>query len=88
MNAEKTPSEESIVETGKKYEQIVLIVKTKGISKKANLEVTVHYEVGVRQPDVLVVVDSIQEVVMGLVGISQPGVVPLLLQQKLHLVFL
>lgn len=88
MNAEKTPSEESIVETGKTYEHIALKLKTRGLELTTNLEVTMHDEVGVRQPDVLVMMYSIQEVVMGLVGIAQPRVVPLLLQQKLHLVFL
>lgn len=52
------------------------------------LEVAVHDEVRVGQPDVAVVVDGVEEVVLAVVRVLQPGVQPLLLQQELHLVFL
>lgn len=51
-------------------------------------EVAVHDEIRVRHPDVPVVVYGVQEVVPALVRVPQPGVVPLLLQQELHLVLL
>lgn len=52
------------------------------------LKIAVHNEVCVRQPDVLVVVDRVQVVESRLVGIPQSGVIPLLLQQEFHFVFL
>jgi len=51
-------------------------------------EVAVHDEVGVRQPHVIVVVDRVQELVATRVRVPQSRIEPLLLQQKLHLVFL
>lgn len=52
------------------------------------LEVAVHDEVRVREPDVLVMVDGVEELVARSVAVAQPRVVPLLLQQELDLVFL
>jgi hypothetical protein len=52
------------------------------------LEVSVHDEVGIRQPDVTVVMDGVEKVVRGLVEILETRVVPLLLEEKFHLVFL
>lgn len=52
------------------------------------LKVAVHDEVRVGQPDVLVMVDGIQVFVLRVIVIAQPRIVPLLLQQELHLVFL
>lgn len=43
------------------------------------LEVPVHDEVRVRQPDVAVVVDRVQVVVLTLIRVPQPWIVPLLL---------
>lgn len=51
-------------------------------------EVSVHDEVSVWQPNVIVVVDGVEEFIPALVRITQPRIVPLLLQQELHLVFL
>lgn len=52
------------------------------------LKIAVHNEVCVRQPNVLVVVDRVQVIEARLVRIPQPRIVPLLLQQKLHLILL
>lgn len=52
------------------------------------LEVPMHDEVGVREPYVLMVVDGVQELVLRLVGVAEPGVEPLLLQQELDFIFL
>lgn len=63
-------------------------VQSEEVGAESNLEVSMHDEVGVREPDILVVVDGVQEVVVRLVGVAQPRVVPLLLQKELHFVFL
>lgn len=52
------------------------------------LKVAVHDEIRVRQPDVIVMVDGVQMVVLALRVVLQPWIVPLLLQQELHFVFL
>lgn len=52
------------------------------------LEVSVHNEVRVWQPDVVVVVDCIEKLVFALVGVLEAWVKPLLLQKELHFIFL
>lgn len=52
------------------------------------LEIPVHDEVRIRQPDVAVVMNRVQVVVLALVRVPKPWVVPLLLQQELYFVFL
>lgn len=51
-------------------------------------EISVHDEIRVRQPNIIVVVDGVQVVVLALIRISQPGIVPLLLQKEFYFVFL
>jgi hypothetical protein len=52
------------------------------------LEISMHNEVCVRQPDIVVVVDCIEELVFTLVGVFEAWVKPLLLQKELHFIFL
>jgi hypothetical protein len=51
-------------------------------------KVAVHDEVGVRQPDIFVVVDGVQKLVTTRVRVPQSWIEPLLLQQKFDLIFL
>lgn len=46
---------------------------------KGILEISMHDEVGVRQPDVFIVMDCIEVIVSALIGITQSRVNPLLL---------
>ena len=50
------------------------------------LECSVLDKVNIRLPEVRVVVDTIQEVVPGAVIMTQPGVLPPLLHDELHLI--
>lgn len=52
------------------------------------LEVAVHDKIRVGQPDILMVVNGVQILVLRVIVVAQTWIVPLLLQQKLHLVFL
>lgn len=44
------------------------------------LEIPMHDEVGIWQPNILMMMDSVQELVLRLVGVAEPRVEPLLLQ--------
>jgi len=52
------------------------------------LEIAMHNEIRIRRPDAVMMMQSIQEVVMRLIAILQSRIVPLLVKQKFHLVFL
>lgn len=55
---------------------------------KGILKIAVHYKICIRQPDFVVMVNRVKEFVSRSVAITQPRIEPLLLQQKLHFVFL
>jgi len=52
------------------------------------LEVAMHDEISVGQPDFPMMVERIQVIIAGLVVVPQSRVIPLLLKKKLHFVFL
>jgi hypothetical protein len=52
------------------------------------LEISVHNEVRIWQPDVVVVVECVEELEFTLVGVLEAWVKPLLLQKELHFIFL
>jgi hypothetical protein len=52
------------------------------------LEISMHNEVRVWQPDVVVVVNCIEELIFTLVGVLEAWIKPLLLQKELHFILL
>jgi hypothetical protein len=52
------------------------------------LEISMHDKVCVWEPDVIVVVNCIEELIFAPVGVLEAWVKPLLLQKELHFIFL
>lgn len=55
---------------------------------ETDLKVSMHDEISIREPNILVVVDGVEKIVMRLIRVPQSRVIPLLLKQKLYFVFL